>query len=67
MVPLVGIEPTQLVPETSALSTELQGHDDLMVFFYPLVYCNRIKIWCQHDKINKNTLLNYCHILYLSS
>lgn len=53
MVPLVGIEPTQLVPETSALSTELQGHDDLMVFFYPLVYCNRIKIWCQHDKINK--------------
>ena len=31
VVPLVGIEPTHLVPETSALSTELQGRNKVIL------------------------------------
>ena len=34
MVPLAGLEPTRLAPEASALSSELQGHDCIILSFH---------------------------------
>jgi hypothetical protein len=34
MVPLAGLEPTLLAPEASALSSELQGHNRIILFLH---------------------------------